>query len=117
MIAGDGAVISTQTKGTAMYSAPFKAYLIERDADGKVGGSLTTLTPEQLDEGELTIRVHYSSITYKDALAATGAGKIIRRFPCVGGIDMSGAVITSPESMWLQCSASRCAQLRRRVSR
>ena len=58
MIAGDGSATTTQTKGTAMCSAPFKAYLIERDADGKVGGSLTTLTPEQLDEGELTIRVH-----------------------------------------------------------
>ena len=75
-----------------MCSAPFKAYLIEKDADGKVSGSLTTLTPAQLDEGELTIRVHYSSINYKDALAATGAGKIIRRFPCVGGIDMIGSV-------------------------
>jgi alcohol dehydrogenase len=84
MIAGDGAATSTQTKGTAMCSAPFKAYLIEKDADGKVGGSLTTLTPGQLDEGELTIRVHCSIINRKDALAATGSGKIIRRFPRAG---------------------------------
>ena len=97
MIAGDGAATTTQTKGTAMCSAPFKAYLIEKDADGKVSGSLTTLTPAQLDVGELTIRVHYSSINYKDALAATGAGKIIRRFPCVGGIDMAGEVIESAD--------------------
>lgn len=78
-----------------MCSAPFKAYLIDKDADGKVSGSLTTLTPGQLDEGELTISVHYSSTNYKDALAATGAGKIIRRFPCVGGIDLAGEVIES----------------------
>ena len=38
----------------------------------------------------MTIRVVASSVNYKDALAATGAGKIIRRFPCVGGIDMAG---------------------------
>jgi acrylyl-CoA reductase (NADPH) len=76
---------------------PFKAYLIEQTADGKVGGRLTTLSPEQLDAGEVTIRVHYSSINYKDALAATGKGKIIRRFPCVGGIDMAGEVTESAD--------------------
>ena len=42
--------------------------------------------------GEVVIRVAYSGVNYKDALAATGAGKIIRRFPCVGGIDLSGTV-------------------------
>ncbi len=76
----------------------FKAYVIDKDANGKVSGQLTTMSPEQLDGGEVTIRVHYSSVNYKDALAATGAGKIIRRFPCVGGIDMSGEVVTSSDS-------------------
>jgi acrylyl-CoA reductase (NADPH) len=76
--------------------APFKAYLIEQAGD-KVGGRLTTLAPEQLDAGEVTIRVHYSSINYKDALAATGTGKIIRRFPCVGGIDLAGVVEESTD--------------------
>lgn len=76
----------------------FKAFLIECDANGKVGGSMTTLKPEQLDDGELTIRVHYSSINYKDALAATGAGKIIRRFPCIGGIDLVGEVVQSSDA-------------------
>jgi putative YhdH/YhfP family quinone oxidoreductase len=51
----------------------------------------------RLDSGEVTIRVAYSSVNYKDALAATGAGKIIRRFPCVGGIDLSGIVIKSAD--------------------
>jgi acrylyl-CoA reductase (NADPH) len=72
-----------------------KAYLIEEDPSGKSFGHWATLQPEQLDPGELTLRVLYSSINYKDALAATGAGKIIRRFPCVGGIDMVGEVIES----------------------
>lgn len=75
----------------------FKAYLIEQAADGSVGGRLTTLATEQLDAGEVTLQVHYSSINYKDALAATGKGKIIRRFPCVGGIDMAGVVIESAD--------------------
>ncbi|MDE2372508.1 MAG: acryloyl-CoA reductase [Burkholderiales bacterium] len=60
-------------------------------------GAMTTMRPEQLDPGEVSLRVHYSSINYKDALAATGKGKIIRRFPCVGGIDMAGVVTASSD--------------------
>lgn len=73
----------------------FKAFLITQDENKKVASHMGTLTPAQLDAGEVTIRVHYSSINYKDALAATGAGKIIRRFPCVGGIDLAGEVVDS----------------------
>ena len=72
----------------------FKALLIE-ETDGKVDGAFATLDETQLDPGAVTIRVAYSSVNYKDALAATGAGKIIRRFPCIGGIDLSGIVIES----------------------
>jgi len=75
----------------------FKALLIDKDADGKIESKLTLLAVDQLDRGEVKIRVRYSSINYKDALAATGAGKIIRRFPCVGGIDMAGEVIESAD--------------------
>ena len=81
-----------------MNDAPFKALLINQDDNRKVFSALGTMTAEQLDQGEVTIRVHYSSINYKDALAATGAGKIIRRFPCVGGIDMSGEVVSSADA-------------------
>lgn len=76
----------------------FKAFLIEQAEDKKVQGRLTTLSADQLDAGEVLIRVHYSSINYKDALAATGAGKIIRRFPCVGGIDLAGVVLESADA-------------------
>lgn len=75
----------------------FKAYLIE-ERDGKSGGSFTSMGEDQFDPGEVTIKVQYSSINYKDALAATGAGKIIRRFPCVGGIDLSGTVVASSDA-------------------
>lgn len=72
----------------------FKAYLINQD-DGKVVSAFTTLEESQLDAGEVTIAVTHSSINYKDALAATGAGRIIRRFPCIGGIDLAGKVLSS----------------------
>lgn len=74
----------------------FKAFLIE-EVDGNTRSGLVRLDESSLDQGEVTIRVAYSSINYKDALAATGAGKIIRRFPCVGGIDLSGTVETSTD--------------------
>lgn len=72
----------------------FKAYLIEQK-DGKIVADFSQLDESQLDAGEVTIAVAYSDINYKDALAATGAGRIIRRFPCIGGIDLSGTVIRS----------------------
>jgi acrylyl-CoA reductase (NADPH) len=75
-------------------NAPFRAFLVDQE-DGKVVSRFTDMTATQFDPGEVTIRVAYSSVNYKDALAATGAGKIIRRFPCVGGIDLSGTVIES----------------------
>ena len=75
----------------------FKALLIE-ERDGKVRSGFVRMDESQLDAGSVTIQVAYSSINYKDALAATGAGKIIRRFPCVGGLDMSGTVIESADA-------------------
>jgi acrylyl-CoA reductase (NADPH) len=78
-------------------SSPFKAFLIEEDAQRRVSGRMGSLDLESLDAGEVLIRVCYSSINFKDALAATGRGKIIRRFPCVGGIDLSGVVVESAD--------------------
>ncbi|MFV0371028.1 MAG: alcohol dehydrogenase catalytic domain-containing protein, partial [Azonexus sp.] len=75
----------------------FQALLIEEN-EGKVGHRFTTMGMADLDAGEVVIRVAFSSINYKDALAATGAGKIIRRFPCVGGIDLCGTVVSSADA-------------------
>jgi len=74
----------------------FKAYLI-RQEEGKIVSDFVRMNEDQLDAGEVTIRVAYSSVNYKDALAATGAGKIIRRFPCIGGIDLAGTVTDSSD--------------------
>ena len=75
----------------------FKALLIE-ERDGKVASGFAMLDESRLDPGSVTIRVAFSSVNYKDALAATGAGRIIRRFPCVGGIDLAGTVLASDDS-------------------
>jgi putative YhdH/YhfP family quinone oxidoreductase len=74
----------------------FKAYRIN-EVEKKTVARFEDLSIDQLDPGEVSIRVAYSSINYKDALAATGAGRIIRRFPCVGGIDLSGTVVDSSD--------------------
>lgn len=75
----------------------FTAFVID-NAESRVRGQLTRFAADALDPGEVTIRVQYSSINYKDALAATGAGKIIRRFPTIGGIDLAGEVIESADA-------------------
>ncbi len=75
----------------------FSAYRI-LEQDGKSAGRFVELTLDDLDAGDVVIRTNYSSVNYKDALAATGAGKVIRRFPCVGGIDVSGTVASSSDA-------------------
>lgn len=72
----------------------YRAYRIFNE-DNKTVSRWVELTLDDLDPGEVVIRTAYSSVNYKDALAATGAGKVIRRFPCVGGIDVSGVVESS----------------------
>ena len=67
------------------------------EQDGKFAARFVELTLDDLDPGSVVIRVIYSSVNYKDALAATGAGKIIRRFPCVGGVDAAGVVESSQD--------------------
>lgn len=59
---------------------------------GRILPQLERLRLEDLSAGEVLIRVAYSDINYKDALAATGAGRIARRFPLIGGIDLAGSV-------------------------
>ncbi len=71
-----------------------RAFRIRND-DAGYRAALEDLAPEDLTPGEVTIRVQYSSVNYKDALAASGRGKILRRFPLNGGIDAGGLVIAS----------------------
>lgn len=77
----------------------FKAFRVF-EADGKLQGRLVEMTPAELGGANgphVAIRAAYSSVNYKDALAATGAGKILRRFPMIPGIDVSGTVESSTD--------------------
>ena len=82
----------------------FKAYRL-READRKVTAAFEQMSIDELDKGEVVIRVAYSDVNYKDALAATGKGRIIRRFPCVGGIDLSGTVVESSDARFAKGDA------------
>jgi len=75
----------------------FRAFRVF-DENGTVQGRLVDAALNELSAGDVLIKAAYSSVNYKDALAATGAGKIIRRFPLVGGIDVSGTVVSSGDS-------------------
>src|SRR5262245_50385725 len=72
----------------------FKAYKLT-EVEKKIRAEFVELSLDELDPGDVVVRVAYSDINYKDALAATGKGKILRRASCVGGIDLSGTVVTS----------------------
>jgi NADPH2:quinone reductase len=75
----------------------FRAYRIN-EVDGKVVAGFETLSIDDLSAGNVVVKVSHSTINYKDALAATGAGKILRRYPLVGGIDLAGTVVSSDDA-------------------
>lgn len=74
----------------------FRAYRVH-EQDGKARGRLETIRLEDLGPGEVVIRAAYSDVNYKDALAATGSAKIMRRLPMVGGVDVAGHVHSSSD--------------------
>lgn len=74
--------------------ASFEAFRIHDDSAGHHAG-VESIALEDLAEGAVTIRVSWSGINYKDALAATGKGRILKRFPLAGGIDVAGTVVQS----------------------
>jgi acrylyl-CoA reductase (NADPH) len=75
----------------------FKAYRIHETA-GKISARFEDLALDALSPGEVVIDVQFSDINYKDALAVTGAGRILRRYPLVGGIDLAGRVKSSDDA-------------------
>ena len=72
----------------------YKAYLVEEN-NGEYIGSVKELDTPVLQEGRLLIKVKYSSLNYKDALAATGAKGVVRSYPFVPGVDVAGVIIES----------------------
>ncbi|MDX8410881.1 MAG: YhdH/YhfP family quinone oxidoreductase [Mariprofundaceae bacterium] len=73
----------------------FRAFRIH-DNQGRAG--IGNMAADHLPAGDTLIEVRYSSVNYKDALAATGRGGIARRFPITGGIDMAGIVLESTDT-------------------
>jgi NADPH2:quinone reductase len=74
----------------------FRAFRIFND-DGRINGRLVDASLDELTPGTVVVRVEWSSVNYKDALAATGAGRILRTFPLIGGIDLAGTVVSSED--------------------
>src|SRR5690606_34925308 len=79
----------------------FRAYRIDQQ-DGRIVAGLTRLSLDDLTPGDVVIRVSHSTINYKDALAATGKGKILRKHPLVGGIDLAGTVVRSDDNRFAE---------------
>ncbi|MCB1772295.1 MAG: oxidoreductase [Gammaproteobacteria bacterium] len=80
-------------------SDTFKALLLTQE-DGKTTCNVTTLGNADLPDGDVLLAVDYSSLNYKDGLAITGKGKIVRQWPMVPGIDLAGRVIESASSAY-----------------
>jgi NADPH2:quinone reductase len=77
----------------------FRAFRIH-EIDRKIVSRFDTITLDDLSPGDVVVRVSCSDINYKDALAATGKGRILRRYPLVGGIDFAGEVVSSSDSRY-----------------
>src|SRR5262245_45395102 len=78
---------------------PFKAFRIHNE-NGVIAARFEQISLDDLAAGEVVVRVEYSSMTYKDPLAATGKGKILRKYPLVGGVDLAGRVATSGDARY-----------------
>lgn len=83
-----------------MGSKRFRAYRVERTDQGQCIGGVQVLTTDDLPEGDVLVRVHYSSLNYKDALSATGAKGVTRSYPHTPGIDCAGTVEESASPDW-----------------
>lgn len=73
----------------------FKALMLTQDDAGKTNAEVRQLTNDDLPAGDVLVAVDYSSLNYKDGLAITGKGKIVRTWPMVPGIDLAGSVVES----------------------
>ena len=82
----------------------FKAFRLY-NTNNKVIGRVENLNLNDLSQGEVLIKTAYSSVNYKDALAATGTGNIIRKFPLVAGINASGYVVSSSDKRFKEGDA------------
>jgi len=85
----------------------FRAFRLT-EADRGIRTEFVECGLQDLDPGSVVVRVAYSDVNYKDALAATGKGRILRRASCIGGIDFSGTVVTSEDARFARGDAVLC---------
>ena len=78
----------------------FRAYRVHRE-NGKINARFDEVGLDDLTPGDVVVRVTYSDINYKDALAATGTAPILRKYPLAGGIDLAGEVVSSADPRFL----------------
>jgi acrylyl-CoA reductase (NADPH) len=78
----------------------FKAIVIEKAGEKATKAALTDFDEADLMDGDVTVRVEYSTINYKDGLAVTGKAPVVRRFPMIAGIDFAGTVEASSHPAW-----------------
>src|SRR5262245_54506501 len=81
------------------YVPTFKAIVVEK-SDGGQKVHLTDFDEANLMEGDVTVRVEWSTVNYKDGLALTGKAPVVRRFPMIAGIDFAGTVESSTHPQW-----------------
>src|SRR5215468_8049030 len=79
--------------------ATFRAILIRKTDDGQSVG-LADFDEKDLMDGDVTVRIDWSSLNYKDGLAVTGKAPVVRRFPMIPGIDLAGMVESSDHPEW-----------------
>ena len=79
--------------------ATFKAIRIDKAEKG-TAAALTQFDESELMDGDVTVRVEWSTLNYKDGLALTGAAPVVRRFPMIAGIDLAGTVEQSSHPQW-----------------
>src|ERR1700694_5548873 len=89
---------SNQASGSA-WVGTFKAIRIDKAEKGTTA-ALTQFDEAELMEGDVTIRVEWSTLNYKDGLAVTGKAPVVRRFPMIAGIDLAGTVEQSSHPQW-----------------
>src|ERR1700761_2636200 len=80
-------------------SSPFRALRLTK-GEKTPNAEIAELTDADLMDGDVTVRVDYSTVNYKDGLAITGAAPVVRRFPMIAGVDFAGTVETSSNPGW-----------------
>lgn len=92
---GDSAGWRRTPGSAAAIPATFRAFRIRGESDGQWRAGIEDVSLDALSPGEVVIRAEWSSVNYKDALAGSGQGRILRKLPLIGGIDVAGTVVRS----------------------